>query len=65
MSTTREPYVVTYPSGLAVTMTEFQVVDEMQRHGFRYSEMAYHLVDLIAGHVLTADDGVTFARVAD
>ncbi|MFC7871999.1 hypothetical protein ACFUS2_12735 [[Kitasatospora] papulosa] len=32
----------------------------MQLAGFRYSELAAHTEDLIAGHVLTSDDGFEF-----
>ena len=34
--------------------------DEMQRAGFRYSELHAHRDDLVAGHVLTADNGTQF-----
>lgn len=34
--------------------------DELQRHGFRFSELYLHRSDLSSGHVLTADDGYEF-----
>ncbi|MDX3260769.1 hypothetical protein PV336_16230 [Streptomyces sp. MI02-2A] len=39
--------------------------DEMQRHGFRFSELSAHREDLVAGHILTADDGYEFRVVID
>jgi hypothetical protein len=39
--------------------------DEMQRHGFRFSELHAHREDLAEGHVLTADDGYAFRVVIE
>lgn len=37
----------------------------MQKHGFYFSELHAHREDLVAGHVLTADDGYEFRVVLE
>ncbi len=38
--------------------------DEMSKHGFYFSELHLHREDLVAGHVLTADDGTQFRVIS-
>jgi GNAT superfamily N-acetyltransferase len=38
--------------------------DDMQRHGFRFSELSAHVADLVDGERLTADDWTTFQVAA-
>jgi hypothetical protein len=39
--------------------------EAMQRHGLRYSELQAHIADVIAGMVVTAEDGTRFEIARD
>lgn len=59
----KDRYLFRNRHGKTKSMTGIGIRYEMQRHGFRFSELHAHMDDLDAGHTLVADDGSEFAKV--